>query len=259
MPKVIPHSNAIPPIPALPPNPSSLPSLLSAQVFWRFTFANSVSIPIPYLSQLNLTLFSAPSASSFGEKLNLPCSCIPCHTPRIYTPDSPRFSESLPLPPHTETYALSDCPTSTRDPPSLALSSSKPPCLLLASPHFSNLYPPTFISFIYKKIFLFFLSYSYTSLFHLSNSFNHPNTSAFVNLSFLILNPYPILSSTLFSTFHLTDLTPNLVLTSIMFSYLGISLYGSYLTTLKILITFIYQSLQPIQNPLPSHSRLKVI
>ena len=87
----------------------------------------------------------------------------------------------------------------------------------------------------YKIVFLFFLSSS-TSLFHLSKSFNHPNTSAFVNLTFLILNSYPILSSTLFSTFYLTDLTPILVLTSIMFSYLAwISLYGCYLTTSKIL------------------------
>ena len=170
--------------------------------------------------------------------LNLPCSCIPCHTSRTYTPDSPRFSESLPLkpmPPPPWLFYLYAWSNFSRI---IFLQTSLSP---LSFPTFVKSMPTHLHILIqYKIVFLFFLYSSSTSLFHLSNSFNHPNTSAFVNLSFLILNSYPILSSTLFSTFHLTDLTPNLVLTSIMFSYLAwISLYGCYLTTSKILITFI--------------------
>ena len=123
---------------------SLLTSLPSAQVFfWWFTIAPSVSIPIPYISQLNPTLSSAAQCILFGAKPNLPCSCIPCHT---LVPTHQIHHASLNLflsPPALKlAYALSACSTSTRDLPSLAQYSSKPPCLLFLS----SLYAPPFIS-----------------------------------------------------------------------------------------------------------------
>ena len=109
------------------------------------------------------------------------------------------------------------------DPPSLALSSSKPPCLLLASricPIYTHL--PSYPLPIKNRLPLL-------CLLLLPPSPTPPTIPTLQLSSFLILNSCPILSSTLFSTFHLTDLTPNLVLTSIMFSYLAwISFNGSH-------------------------------
>ena len=94
------------------------------------------------------------------------------------------------------------------------------------------------ILFQYNIVFLFF-----PGIFsHLSNSSHYPNTTAFANLSFLVLNTCPILSNTLFSSFHLTNPTPNQVITSSLFSCLAsISFNGSLLPLLQnIRITLTY-------------------
>ena len=155
----------------------------------------------------------------------LPTPLIPTHL--IHLPHHAPLNRllSLPPPPPTHTY-----PTSPRDPPSLTLSSSNPSVAPVnLSTSVQSILASLNILFQCKIIFHFF-----SGLFsHLSNSSHHPNTISFVNPSFLNLNTCSIISNTLLSTFHLTDLTPNLALTFFMFSCLLTTSQSNYVPLLR--------------------------